>query len=139
MWRPGECDTQVERGRQMSESKIKWLGGDIVIGDHRFCHGDNGTQEFYETIIASQRLLLGLLKNYSEDIWIAYVSHGQAIRTLTGCSHRADGKLDAEPLYGMPNDPQALAEGLVRLWREHGERMVSLPCTVITEQEGLCA
>ncbi len=123
----------------MSESKIKWLGGDIVIDDHRFCHGDNGTQEFYETIIASQRLLLGLLKNHGEDIWIAYVSHGQTVRTLTGCSHRADGKLDAEPLYDTPNNPQALAEGLVRLWREYGEQTVSKPCTVITKQEELCA
>lgn len=123
----------------MSQSKIQWLGGDIVIDAHRFCHGDNGAQEFYETIIVSQRLLLGLLKNHGEDIWIAYVSHGQAIRTLTGCSLRADGQLEAEPLYGMPNDPQRLAEGLVRLWREHGERMVSMPCTVITEQEGVCA
>lgn len=122
----------------MSYSPIHWLGGDIVIDDHRFCHGDNGTQEFYETIIASQRLLLGLLKNHGEDMWIAYVSHGQAVRTLTGCSHRTDGKLDAEPLYDTRNNPRALAEGLVRLWREYGERIVSLPCTVITEGEELC-
>jgi len=105
----------------MSNSPIRWLGGDIVIDDHRFCHGDNGTQEFYETIIASQRLLLGILKNHGENIWIAYVTQGQAVRTLTGCSRRADGKLDAEPLYNTPNDPPSLAERLVRLWREHGE------------------
>ena len=123
----------------MSNSPIRWLGGDILIEDRRFCHGDNGTQEFYETIIASQRLLLGLLKNHGEDIWIAYVTQGQAVRTLTGCSHRTDGKLDAEPLYDTPNDPRALAKGLVRLCREHGEQMVSLPCTVITEQEESCA
>ena len=123
----------------MSHSPIRWLGSDIVVEDHRFCHGDNGTQEFYETIIASQRLLMGILKNHGENIWIAYVTQGQAVRTLTGCSRRADGKLDAEPLYGTPNDPQALAEGLVRLWREHGERMVSVPCTVIAGQEEQCA
>ena len=123
----------------MSQSKINWLGGDIVIDDHRFCHGDNGTQEFYETIIASQRLLLGLLKNHGEDSWIAYVSFGQAIRTLTGCSHRADGKLDAEPLYDTPNNPQALAEGLVQLWREHGQQMVSLSCAVVKQAEERCA
>ena len=123
----------------MSNSPIRWLGGDILVEDHRFCHGDNGTQEFYETIIASQRLLLGILKNHGENIWIAYVTQGQAVRTLTGCSHRADGKLDAEPLYSTPNDPQALAEGLVRLWREHGERIVSMPCTVIAQQEERCA
>ena len=117
----------------MSHSPIRWLGGDIVIEDRRFCHGDNGTQEFYETIIASQRLLLGILKNHGEDIWIAYADQGKAVRTLTGCSRRADGKLDAEPLYGTPNNPQALAEGLVHLWHEHGERMVSLPCAVIEE------
>ena len=122
----------------MSKSPIRWLGGDIQIDDRRFCHGDNGVQEFYETVIPT-KVLLGIMRNHGEDVWIAYVIQRETVRTLTGCSHRADGKLDAEPLYGMPNDPQALAEGLVRLWREHGERMVSLPCTVITEQEGLCA
>ena len=119
----------------MSNSPIHWLGGDILIEDRRFCHGDNGTQEFYETIIASQRLLLGILENHGENIWIAYVTRGQAVRTLTGCSHRTDGKLDAEPLCGTPNNPQALAEGLVRLCRECGERMLSLPCSVIGEEE----
>lgn len=123
----------------MSHSTIQWLGGDIVIGERRFCHGDNGTQDFYETIIASQRLLLGILKNHGENVWIAYATHGQAIRTLTGCSHRADGKLDAEPLYGTQNDPQALAEGLIRLWQEHGEKIVSIPCTVMADKEEQCA
>jgi hypothetical protein len=119
----------------MSNSPIHWLGGDIVIEDHRFCHGDNGTQEFYETIIASQRLLLGILKNHGEDIWIAYADQVKVVRTLTGCSHRADGKLDAEPLYDTQNNPQALAEGLVRLWREHGERMLSLPTRIVAPKE----
>jgi hypothetical protein len=123
----------------MSKSPIRWLGGDMQIDDRRFCHGDNGTQEFYETIIASQRLLLGILKNHGEDIWIAYVIQREIVRTLTGCSHRADGRLDAEPLYDTTNNPQALAEGLIRLWREHGERMVSLPCAIIAQQEERCA
>lgn len=119
----------------MSDSRIRWLGGDIQIEDRRFCHGDNGGQEFYETIIAAKRVLLGILCNHGENIWIAYMTQGQAVRTLTGCSHRADGKLDAEPLYGTPNDPQALAEGLIRLWREHGERMLSLPTRIIAPKE----
>ncbi len=123
----------------MSQPKIQWLGDDILIGEHRFCHGDNGVQEFYETIIASQRVLLGILKNHGENFWIAYATHGQTIRTLTGCSHRSDGKLDAEPLYGTENKPQALAEGLIRLWQEHGEKIVSLPCTVMADKEEQCA
>ena len=123
----------------MSNPGIQWLGGDIRIGDRRFCHGDNGTQEFYETIIASQGILLGILRNHREDIWIAYTTQGQAIRTLTGCSHRTDGKIDAEPLYGTTNDPHALAEGLIRLWQEHGANLLSAPCKVIAEQEERCA
>ena len=123
----------------MSNSPIHWLGGDIQIDDRRFCHGDNGTQEFYETIIASQQLLLGILKNRGENIWSAYAIRGQAVRTLTGCSHRADGKLDAEPLYGTQNDPQSLAEGLIRLWRAYGVGILSLPCAVIAEQGERCA
>lgn len=116
----------------MGNSPIRWLGGDIQTDDRRFCHGDNGVQEFYETAIAAKGVLLGILRNHGEGIWIAYVTQGQAVRTLTGCSHRADGKLDAEPLSGTPNDPQALAQGLVRLWHEHGERMLSLPTRIIT-------
>ncbi|CAG0941148.1 hypothetical protein ANRL1_00407 [Anaerolineae bacterium] len=77
--------------KEMSNQKIQWLDNDILIEDRRFCHGDNGTQEFYETIIASQGILLGILRNHGEDIWIAYATQGQAIRTLTGCSHRTDG------------------------------------------------
>lgn len=123
----------------MSNPGIRWLGSDIQIGDRRFCHGDNGTQEFYETIIASQGILLGILRNHGEDIWIAYATQGQSIRTLTGCSHRTDGKIDAEPLYGMTNDPRALAEGLIRLWQEHGANLLSAPCKVIAEQEKPCA
>ncbi len=123
----------------MSNPGIRWLGSDIRIGDSRFCHGDNGTQEFYETIIASQGILLGILQNHGEDIWIAYATQDQAIRTLTGCSHRTDGKIDAEPLYGTTNDPRALAEGLIRLWQEHGANLLSVPCKVIAEQEERCA
>jgi len=123
----------------VSNSRIQWLGDDIEIGDRRFCHGDNGTQEFYETIIASQGILLGILRNHGEDIWIAYATQGQAIRTLTGCSHRTDGKLDTEPFYGTTNDPHALAEGLIRLWHEHGANLLSVPCEVIVEQENPCA
>ena len=119
----------------MSNSTIRWLGSDIQIGDRRFCHGDNGVQEFYETIIASQGLLLGILRNHGEEIWIAYADRGQAVRTLTGCSLRSDGKLDAEPLYRTKNDPQSLAEGLMRLWRDYGQGMLTLPCTVIDAQE----
>ncbi len=119
----------------MGESPIRWLGRDIQIEDRRFCHGDNGVQEFYETVIAAKGILLGILCNHGEGIWIAYVTQGQAVRTLTGCSHRPDGKLDAEPLYSTPNDPQALAQGLVRLWHEHGERIVTLPTQTITEEE----
>lgn len=122
----------------MSNSRIQWLDGDILIEDHRFCHGDNGVQEFYETIVAT-RVLLGILRNHGENFWIAYATHGQTIRTLTGCSHRSDGKLDAEPLHGTENNPQALAERLIRLWQEHAERIVSLPCTVIADQEERCA
>ena len=136
----------------MSNSGIRWLGSDIQIDDRPFCHGDNGTQEFYETIIASQGILLGTrsVRNRGEDIWIAYATQGQAIRTLTGCSHRTDGtsitrckgsesrtchhgKIDAEPLYGTTNDPRALAEGLIRLWQEHGANLLSVPCKVIAE------
>lgn len=123
----------------MSDSRIQWLGDDIQIGDRRFCHGDNGVQEFYETIIASSGLLLGILRNYGEEIWIAYADRGQAVRTLTGCSRRSDGKLDAEPLYGTKNDPQSLAEGLIRLWQEHGVGIVSLPCNVVADEEEKCA
>lgn len=123
----------------MGNQKIQWLGNDILVEDRRFCHGDNGTQEFYETIIASQGILLGILRNHGEDIWIAYATQGQAIRTLTGCSHRTDGKLDAEPLYGTTNDPHALAEGLIRLWQEYGANLLSVPCEVIAEQEKPCA
>jgi len=118
----------------MSNSPIRWLGGDIQIEDHWFCHGDNGVQEFYETIVAT-RVLLGILRNHGEDIWIAYVTQGQAVRTLTGCSQRADGKHDAEPLYDTPNNPQALAQGLVRLWNEHNERMLTLPSKTIAKEE----
>ncbi len=74
----------------MGESPIRWLGSDIQIEDRRFCHGDNGVQEFYETVIAAKGVLLGILCNHGEGIWIAYVTQGQAVRTLTGCSHRAD-------------------------------------------------
>lgn len=123
----------------MSNSRIQWLDGDIQIGDRRFCHGDNGTQEFYETIIASQGMLLGILRNHGEETWIAYADQGQAVRTLTGCSHRSDGNLDAEPMYGTKNDPQSLAEGLVRLWQEHGAGIVSLPCNVVANEEEKCA
>ena len=129
----------------MSSSRIQWLGGDIRIGERRFCHGDNGAQEFYETIIASQGVLLGILRNHrgdlghGEEIWIAYVDQGQTVRTLTGCSRRSDGKLDVEPLYGTMNDPQSLAEGLVHLWQEHGAGILSLPCTVVADQEKQCA
>ncbi len=123
----------------MINPRIQWLGGDIHVGDRRFCHGDNGTQEFYETIIASQGILLGILRNHGEDIWIAYTTQGQAIRMLTGCSHRTDGKIDVEPLYGTTNDPHALAEGLIRLWQEHGANLLSAPCKVIAEQEERCA
>jgi hypothetical protein len=35
----------------------------------------------------------------------------------------------------MPNDPQALAEGLIRLWQEHGERMLTLPTRIIAPKE----
>ena len=119
----------------MSDSRIRWLGGDIQIEDRRFCHGDNGGQEFYETIIAAKRVLLGILHNHGEDIWIAYVTQGQAVRTLTGCSHHSDDQIDAEPLYGTPNNPQALAEGLVRLWHEHGERILTLPSKTIAKEE----
>lgn len=122
----------------MSNSPIRWLGGDIQIDDRRFCHGDNGAQEFYETIIPT-KVLLGILRNHGENIWSAYAIRGQAVRTLTGCSHRADGKLDAEPLYGTPNDPQSLTEGLIRLWREHGVSILSLPCAVIAERGEGCA
>ncbi len=122
----------------MSNQKIQWLGNDILVEDRRFCHGDNGSQEFYETIIASQGILLGILRNHGENIWIAYATQGQAIRTLTGCSHRTDGKLDAEPLYGTTNDPRVLAEGLIRLWHEHGANLLSVPCKVIVEQEKPC-
>ena len=118
----------------MGESPIRWLGGDIQIEDHWFCHGDNGAQEFYETIVAT-RVLLGILRNHGEDIWIAYVTQGQAVRTLTGCSQRGDGKLDAEPLYGTPNDPQALAQGLIRLWHKHGERILTLSSRTIAKEE----
>jgi hypothetical protein len=123
----------------VSNSPIRWLGGDIQIDDRRFCHGDNGVQEFYETVIASQGVLLGILRNHGEEIWIAYVTQAQAVRTLTGCARRSDGNLDAEPLYGTKNDPQSLAEGLIRLWREHGERVLSLPCAVIAKQGERCA
>ena len=103
-------------------------------------------QEFYETIIAAKDVLLGILRNHGEDTWIAYVTQGQAVHTLTGCSQRADtctcvtdrckcGKLDAEPLYGTPNNPQALAQGLIRLWRDHGERILTLPAEIITQKE----
>jgi hypothetical protein len=68
----------------MSDSQIRWLGGDIQIESFWFCHGDNGAQEFYETVIASRGVLLGILRNYGEDIWVAYVTQGKAIRTLTG-------------------------------------------------------
>ena len=117
----------------MSNSRIQWLGGDLRIGDRRFCHGDNGAQEIYETIVGSPGLLLGILRNHGEQMWIAYADQGQAVRTLTGCSRRSDGKLDAEPLYGTKNDPQSLAEGLIRLWQEHGANLLSAPCKVIAE------
>jgi len=119
----------------MSHSPIHWLGGDILVEDRRFCHGDNGVQEFYETIIAAKGVLLGLLRNHGEDIWVAYMAQGKAIRTLTGCMGRTDGKIDAEPLYDTPNDPQSLTEGLVQLWREHGERILTLPCRITDEEE----
>ena len=45
----------------MSHSSIRWLGGDILIEDRRFCHGDNGVQEFYETIIAAKPVFKGWL------------------------------------------------------------------------------
>jgi hypothetical protein len=124
----------------MSDSRIRWLGGDTRsgIGKRWFCHGDNGAQEFYETIVAT-RVLLGIVRNHGEDVWIAYVGQGQAVRMLTGCSRRSDGKLDAEPLYGTKDDPQSLAQGLVRLWDEHGEGILSLPCTVIDDQVRQCA
>jgi len=125
--------------KEMSNQKIQWLGNDILVEERRFCHGDNGSQEFYESIIASQGILLGILRNHGEDIWIGYATQGQAIRTLTGCSHRTDGKLDVEPLYGTTNDPHALAEGLIRLWHEHGANLLSVPCKVIVEQEKPCA
>jgi len=123
----------------MSDPRIRWLDGDIRIGERRFCHGDNGTQEFYEMIVGSPGLLLGILRNHGEQIWIAYADQGQAVRTLTGCSRRSDGKLDAEPLYGTTNDPQSLAEGLVRLWQAHGAGILSLPRTVVVDQAERCA
>ena len=55
----GGTRTKKGKERKMSSSRIQWLGGDILIGERRFCHGDNGAQEFYETIIASQGVLLG--------------------------------------------------------------------------------
>lgn len=124
-----------EKGNEneMSNPKIQWLGNDIQIGDRRFCHGDNGTQEFYEMIVGSPGLLLGILRNHGEEIWIAYTDQGKTIRTLTGCSRRPDGKLDTEPLHGTKNDPRSLAEGLMRLWQQYGQGMLSLPCTVIAE------
>ena len=125
--------------KEMSNPKIQWLGDDIWAGERRFCHGDNGMQEFYEMIVGSPGLLLGVLRNHGEEIWIAYADQGQAVRTLTGCLRRSDGKLDAEPLYGTKNDPRLLAEGLMRLWQQHGQRILSLPCTVIAEQEEPCA
>ena len=125
----------------MSDSRLRWLGGDIQIGDHRFCHGDNGTQEFYELIVGSPGMLLGTrsVRNHGEEIWIAYADQGQAVRALTGCSRRSDGKFDAEPLYGTKNDPQSLAEGLVRLWQERRAGILSLPCNVVVDQEEKCA
>lgn len=125
----------------MSNSRIQWLDGDIQIEERRFCRGDNGTQEFYELIVGSPGLLLGTrsVRNHGEEAWIAYADRGQAVRTLTGCSRRSDGKLDAEPLYGTKNDPQSLAEGLIRLWQEHGVGIVSLPCNVVADQEEKCA
>ena len=129
--------------KKMSNSRIQWLGGDTrsEIGDRRFCHGDNGTQEFYELIVGSPGLLLGTrsVRNHGEEIWIAYADQGRAIRMLTGCSHRTDGKIDVEPLYGTTNDPHALAEGLIRLWQEHGVGIVSLPCNVVAGEEERCA
>ena len=123
----------------MGKSPVRRLGGDFRIGDRRFCHGDNGTQEFYEMIIGSPGLPLGILRNHGEEIWIAYADQGRADRTLTGCSRRSDGRLGTKPLYGTRNDPQSLAEGLVRLLQVHGAGILSLPCNVVVDQEEQCA
>lgn len=99
----------------MSNSKIRWLNGDIHVESFTFCHGDNGTQEFYEVGIAAKGIVLGMLRNHSEQTWVAYATHGNTVRTLNTRTRRSDGRLDAEPLYETKNDPQSLAEGLVRL------------------------
>jgi len=118
----------------MRDPRFRWLNGDITVESFTFCHSGNGDQEFFEVGIAAKSIMLGMVRNHPEQTWEAYAVRGETVRTLNSATQRADGKLDAEPLYDTPNDPQSLAEALVRLWHEHGERILALPCKTITEE-----
>jgi len=98
-------------------NNLSWLNGDITVLGYTFRHGDNGVQEFYEAVVPG--IQLGLFRNHGENVWIAFTVHGDAVRVLNSATQRPDGGLNAGPLYGMANDPAVLAEGLIRLWREH--------------------
>jgi hypothetical protein len=89
-----------ERRSKKKGQSIRWLGGDQRVRDYVFEHGDNQSQEFYETEATDRHLAFGVLRVHHETCWQPYVSLKTGERPFYFLWNR-EGPPEQRPLYGL--------------------------------------